>query len=136
MASELAAHRGYILEIRGFADATGPERYNFKLGRERADAVVRYLLDDHNVPTSRVATVSYGEESPVADNTSRDGRAQNRRVQVRLLEVKPPSQPVSMTPEPQRTRLEPFAPPRGRSSRGRGAFAVFCSQRRTSAHAT
>jgi peptidoglycan-associated lipoprotein len=97
MAGELASHRGYVLEIRGYADATGPERYNYRLGHERADEVMRYLMTRHNVPTAKVAIISFGEESPVADNTSRDGRSQNRRVQARLLEIKESSmQPLSL----------------------------------------
>jgi outer membrane protein OmpA-like peptidoglycan-associated protein len=99
MATELASHPGYVLEIRGFADARGTDRYNYRLGRERADEVMRYLMSRHGVPTTRMAIVSFGEESPVADNTSRDGRAQNRRVQVRLLEMKGAGEtPVSMNP--------------------------------------
>ncbi len=100
LAAELTAHPRYVIEIRGFADATGTDRYNYKLGRERADEVERYLMTKHNVPMSRVATVSFGEENPVAENTTRDGRAQNRRVQVRLLEIKTAGEPVATTPTP------------------------------------
>ena len=84
---ELAAHPRQALEVRGYADAKGPDRYNYKLGRERAEEVVRYMMVHHNVPMTRIATISFGEESPVADNSSRDGRSQNRRVQVRVLEL-------------------------------------------------
>jgi len=84
---ELAAHPRYALEVRGYADARGTDRYNYKLGRERAEEVVRYMMVHHNVPMTRIATISFGEESPVADNSSRDGRSQNRRVQVRVLEL-------------------------------------------------
>jgi len=97
LVTELGSHPSYILEIRGFADATGSERYNYKLGRERADAVVRYLMR-HSVPTARIVTVSFGEEEPVADNSSRDGRAQNRRVQARLLEIKAQGMPTAVVP--------------------------------------
>ena len=98
LAAELASHPRYALEIRGFADATGNDRYNYKLGRERADEVVRYLVTKDSVPMSRIATVSFGEESPSADNSTREGRAQNRRVQVRLLEIKSPGEPVASAP--------------------------------------
>jgi outer membrane protein OmpA-like peptidoglycan-associated protein len=99
LANELASHPHYGLEIRGYADARGTDRYNYRLGRERADEVYRYLVTRHTVPSNRVATISFGEESPVADNDSDEGRAQNRRVQVRLLEinVNQPT-PVSMVP--------------------------------------
>lgn len=92
MAGELQSHPGYVLEVRGYADARGSERYNYKLGRERADSVLRYMMTRHSVPTTRVAIVSFGEESPIADNETSDGRAQNRRVQVRVLELKPSGQ--------------------------------------------
>jgi outer membrane protein OmpA-like peptidoglycan-associated protein len=98
LAGQLASHPRYVLEVRGFADAIGSERYNYRLGRERADAVVRYLMTRHSVPTTRVTTVSFGEENPIADNESEDGRAQNRRVQVRLLELSGSSTPVSWVP--------------------------------------
>jgi outer membrane protein OmpA-like peptidoglycan-associated protein len=89
LASQLTTHPRYVLEILGYADATGPDRYNYRLGEERAASVERYLLTRHTVPPGRVAVVSFGEESPLADNNSSDGRAQNRRVHVRLLDVVP-----------------------------------------------
>jgi peptidoglycan-associated lipoprotein len=98
LAAQLTAHPHYGLEIRGYADAIGTDRYNYKLGRERADEVYRYMMMRHNVPSTRVATVSFGEESPLADNESDEGRAQNRRVQVRVLAIDVPSTPVSLVP--------------------------------------
>lgn len=89
LANQLAAHPRYVLEITGYADATGPDRYNYRLGEERAASVERYLMTRHTVPPGRVAVVSFGEESPLADNASSSGRAQNRRVHVRLLDVVP-----------------------------------------------
>jgi outer membrane protein OmpA-like peptidoglycan-associated protein len=100
MAGQLGSHPGYIIEIRGYADARGTDRYNYRLGRERADEVFRYLMTRHSVPSTRVATMSFGEESPVADNESSEGRSQNRRVQVRLLDIKASDTPVSVVPQP------------------------------------
>lgn len=100
LAGQLSTHPGFILEIRGYADAIGTDRYNYRLGRERADEVYRYLMTRHSVPSNRVATVSFGEESPVADNESSEGRSQNRRVQVRLLNLKGADAPVSVVPQP------------------------------------
>ena len=99
LATQLAAHPRYVLEIRGYADATGPNRYNYMLGRERAESVERDLITRHNVPPMRVAIVSFGEDDPAADNASSDGRAQNRRVRVRLLDVtpKPGETPVAVS---------------------------------------
>jgi len=77
--------RGVFLEIEGHTDATGPEAYNEVLGLERAQAVEQYLHETHQIPLHRMNVVSYGERKPVAPNATRDGRAHNRRVVVRVL---------------------------------------------------
>ena len=78
--------KGYVLEISGFADATGSVNRNRALSQRRADTVIRYLIENHNIPLRRIVTpYGYGETNPVAENNSRDGRAQNRRVEVKLL---------------------------------------------------
>jgi OOP family OmpA-OmpF porin len=78
--------KGYVLEVSGFADATGSVERNRALSQRRADAVIRYLVENHSIPLRRIITpYGFGETNPVADNTSRDGRAQNRRVEVKLL---------------------------------------------------
>lgn len=77
-------NRNVYLEIQGHTDATGAPEYNERLGQERADAVRRFLARQ-GVALSRMATISYGEESPVAPNNTREGRAQNRRVVVMVM---------------------------------------------------
>jgi outer membrane protein OmpA-like peptidoglycan-associated protein len=78
--------KGYVLEVSGFADATGSINRNRALSQRRADAVIRYLVENHNIPLRRIVTpYGYGELNPVADNTSREGRAENRRVEIKLL---------------------------------------------------
>jgi len=72
-------NRNVYLEIQGHTDATGPATANQKLGEARADAV-RLFMNQHGVPLNRMATISYGKADPVADNKTRAGRAQNRRV--------------------------------------------------------
>jgi outer membrane protein OmpA-like peptidoglycan-associated protein len=79
-------NRGVYFEIEGHTDATGDEAYNFKLGEERAMAVRDYIASAHGVALSRLNVISYGESKPVADNKTKDGRAQNRRVVIRILE--------------------------------------------------
>jgi outer membrane protein OmpA-like peptidoglycan-associated protein len=81
-----AENRGVYFEIEGHTDATGDEGYNFKLGEERAMAVRDYIAKTHGIALSRLNVISYGESKPVADNKTRDGRAQNRRVVIRILE--------------------------------------------------
>jgi OmpA-OmpF porin, OOP family len=75
---------GYMLELQGYTDSTGSEQYNIGLSQRRAEAVQRYLVSK-NLPLFRVTIVGLGKESPVADNKTRQGRAQNRRVEVRIL---------------------------------------------------
>ena len=78
--------KGYVLEVSGFADSTGSINRNRELSSRRADAVIRYLVENHNIPLRRIITpYGYGELNPVAENTSREGRAQNRRVEIKLL---------------------------------------------------
>jgi len=78
--------KGYVLEVSGFADANGSVERNRALSQRRADAVIRYLVENHRIPLRRIVTpYGFGETNPVAENKTRDGRAQNRRVEVKLL---------------------------------------------------
>jgi OmpA-OmpF porin, OOP family len=78
--------KGYVVEVSGFADATGSVARNRALSQRRADNVIRYLVENHQIPLRRIVTpYGFGESNPVAENNSRDGRAQNRRVEVKLL---------------------------------------------------
>jgi outer membrane protein OmpA-like peptidoglycan-associated protein len=72
-------NRNVYLEIQGHTDARGSDAINQKLGAERAEAV-RLFMNQHGVPLNRMSTISYGKKDPVADNKTRMGRAQNRRV--------------------------------------------------------
>jgi peptidoglycan-associated lipoprotein len=79
-------NRGVWFEIQGHTDNTGDAAYNFRLGEERAMAVRDYIAKTHGIALNRLNVISYGEDLPVADNANRDGRAQNRRVVIRILE--------------------------------------------------
>jgi len=81
-----AENKGVYFEIEGHTDATGPDDYNMKLGEERAIAVRNYLHDQHGIALNRMQAISYGKTKPVADNNTKDGRAQNRRVVIKVLE--------------------------------------------------
>jgi outer membrane protein OmpA-like peptidoglycan-associated protein len=75
-----------VLEIGGFASADGSVEANRRLSQRRADTVIRYLVENHQIPLRRIVTpYGYGESNPVAENTSREGREQNRRVEVKVL---------------------------------------------------
>jgi outer membrane protein OmpA-like peptidoglycan-associated protein len=78
-----ASVRGISVALEGHADWTGPEAYNERLGLARAETVRRYLTDQLRIPGERIRVVSYGENNPVAPNTTREGRARNRRVVVK-----------------------------------------------------
>jgi outer membrane protein OmpA-like peptidoglycan-associated protein len=77
--------RNVFIEIEGHTDNTGDAMLNQRLGLERAEAVKRYLYEQHQVPLHKMNVISYGEDKPVAPNNNRDGRAQNRRVVVKVL---------------------------------------------------
>jgi outer membrane protein OmpA-like peptidoglycan-associated protein len=78
-------NRDVYVEIQGHTDATGSDQYNLELGLERAEAVRRYLNQQHGIPLHRISVISYGEAEPIAENANRDGRAQNRRVVLVVL---------------------------------------------------
>lgn len=73
------------LEIQGHTDSTGSEKWNMELGENRAESVRRYL-NERGIPLFAMSIISHGEAKPIADNSSRDGRSENRRVVVRVLE--------------------------------------------------
>jgi outer membrane protein OmpA-like peptidoglycan-associated protein len=86
IASKALNAKGYVLEVSGFADSRGSINLNRQLSQRRADSVIRYLVENHNIPLRRIVTpYGYGELQPVAENDTRDGRAQNRRVEIKLL---------------------------------------------------
>ncbi len=87
---EMVAHlkqdpKAIYLEIEGHTDNIGDKRINEKIGMERAEAVKRYLYEQYQIPLHKMNVISYGEEKPVAPNKTRDGRAQNRRVVIKVL---------------------------------------------------
>jgi len=78
-------NQGVYIEIQGHTDSVGSEKYNEELGLLRAEAVRRYLSQQHQFPLHRINVISYGETAAVADNSSREGRSQNRRVALVVL---------------------------------------------------
>jgi peptidoglycan-associated lipoprotein len=77
--------KGAYFEIEGHTDGVGPKQVNEKIGLERAEAVKRYLFEQHQIPLHKINVISYGMEKPVASNKTKEGRAQNRRVVIRVL---------------------------------------------------
>jgi len=81
----MADPNGAWFEIEGHTDNVGGKEINEKIGMERAEAVKRYLYDQYQIPLHKMNVISYGSEKPVASNKTKDGRAQNRRVVIRVL---------------------------------------------------
>ncbi|MFN3715264.1 MAG: OmpA family protein [Thiobacillus sp.] len=79
-------NRNVYIEIQGHTDSSGPELANLKIGEARAAAVRRYLAIHHGFPLHRMNAISYGETAPIADNKTRAGRMENRRVTLVVLQ--------------------------------------------------
>lgn len=86
LATKALAARAYMIEVAGHTDSTGSDAKNFRLSRQRADAVVQYLAVTHKIPLRRFVTpMGYGKTDSVAENTTAEGRLQNRRVDVKMI---------------------------------------------------
>ena len=77
--------KGAYFEIEGYTDSIGSPETNEKLGMERAETVKRYLYEQHQIPLHKMNVISYGEAKPIGENKTRAGRAQNRRVVIKVL---------------------------------------------------
>jgi outer membrane protein OmpA-like peptidoglycan-associated protein len=86
LAAKTTGARAFMIEVAGHTDSTGSDAKNFRLSRDRADAVVQYLAVTHKIPLRRFITpMGYGKTDAVADNTTASGRSQNRRVDVKMI---------------------------------------------------
>ncbi|MBV8855447.1 MAG: OmpA family protein [Acidobacteria bacterium] len=86
IAQQAGTAKGYVLQVSGFASSDGSTEANRRLSQHRAENVIRYLVENGNIPLRRIIThYGYGELQPVADNATREGREQNRRVEVQVL---------------------------------------------------
>ena len=85
LASQWKGQSNFIMEVQGFTDRTGDPDQNLELSRRRANSVVRYLTTTHDLPLRRIHVIGMGAETPVADNKTREGRRENRRVELRVF---------------------------------------------------
>ncbi len=85
LANNVPNTKGYIIAVEGGTDSTGNADYNYALSQRRADAVIQYLASQHNVPAYKIYLIGLGKDKPVDSNKTREGRAKNRRVDVRLM---------------------------------------------------
>jgi outer membrane protein OmpA-like peptidoglycan-associated protein len=82
--TDFAENSNVVLVVAGYTDNTGTPEYNYELGLLRAKGIVRYLTLEKNVNPARVSSISYGATAPVGDNSTAQGREQNRRVEIRV----------------------------------------------------
>jgi outer membrane protein OmpA-like peptidoglycan-associated protein len=86
VAQTLVEYNKTVIQVAGHTDSTGSKAYNMKLSEERANSVKAYL-ESHGVPAARMVTIGAGPDYPVADNSTPEGRAQNRRVEITIVPV-------------------------------------------------
>ena len=85
LAGSIASTKGYIIALEGGTDSVGPADYNYDLSQRRANSVIQYLASKYNVPAHKIYVIGLGKDKPVESNKTADGRADNRRVDVRLM---------------------------------------------------
>jgi OmpA-OmpF porin, OOP family len=85
LAANLASTKGYIIALEGGTDSVGPADYNYDLSQRRANSVIQYLAAKYNVPAHKIYVIGLGKDKPVESNKTSAGRADNRRVDVRLM---------------------------------------------------
>ena len=105
LATSVATTKGYIITVEGATDSVGSAEYNYDLSLRRADAVIQYLAAEKSVPAYKIYLIGLGKDKPVDTNKTRDGRAKNRRVDIRLMtntgaDTTTPAQAPSSNPTP------------------------------------
>ena len=85
LAGTIASTKGYIISLEGSTDSVGSADYNYDLSQRRADSVIQYLASKYNVPAHKIYVIGLGKDKPVETNKTKEGRADNRRVDVRLM---------------------------------------------------
>jgi outer membrane protein OmpA-like peptidoglycan-associated protein len=85
LAGSIATTKGYIIALEGGTDSVGSADYNYDLSQRRANSVIQYLASKYNVPAHKIYVIGLGKDKPVEDNKTSSGRADNRRVDVRLM---------------------------------------------------
>jgi outer membrane protein OmpA-like peptidoglycan-associated protein len=85
LAGTISSTKGYIIALEGSTDSVGSADYNYDLSQRRANSVIQYLASKYNVPAHKIYVIGLGKDKPVESNKTREGRADNRRVDVRLM---------------------------------------------------
>src|SRR5271155_5780902 len=85
LAASVSTTKGYIITVEGATDSVGSSDYNYDLSQRRANAVIQYLAAEKSVPAYKIYLIGLGKDKPVDSNKTADGRAKNRRVDIRLM---------------------------------------------------
>ena len=85
LAGQISSTKGYIIALEGGTDSVGSADYNYGLSQRRANSVIQYLATKYNVPAHKIYVIGLGKDKPVESNKTSNGRADNRRVDVRLM---------------------------------------------------
>jgi OOP family OmpA-OmpF porin len=85
LAGTISSTKGYIITLEGGTDSVGSPDYNYDLSQRRANSVIQYLASKYNVPAHKIYVIGLGKDKPLETNKTREGRADNRRVDVRLM---------------------------------------------------
>src|SRR5208283_922608 len=101
MAGSISSTKGYIIALEGSTDSVGSPEYNYDLSQRRANSVIQYLASKYNVPAHKIYVIGLGKDKPVETNKTSAGRADNRRVDVRVMtntvgDTAPAATPSSM----------------------------------------
>jgi outer membrane protein OmpA-like peptidoglycan-associated protein len=105
LAASVATTKGYIITVEGATDSIGSSDYNYDLSQRRANAVIQYLAAEKSVPAYKIYLIGLGKDKPVDSNKTADGRAKNRRVDIRLMtntgnDTTTPAQAPTSNPSP------------------------------------
>ena len=101
IATDVPNTKGYLITVEGATDSVGDSEYNYGLSQRRADAVIQYLAAQHSIPAHKIYLIGLGKDKPVDSNKPREGRAKNRRVDVRLMtNTTASATPTSATNQP------------------------------------
>ena len=108
LGGRISGVKNYIVQIEGRTDSVGSKDYNYQLSQRRASAVTQYLASKYGVPAHKIFIIGLGKDAPVENNTTASGRAENRRVDVRLMTNNlDPQQPAQANPAQASDAVQP-----------------------------
>jgi OOP family OmpA-OmpF porin len=89
VAKQIGSLQRYFITVEGYTDQTGPQDYNDRLSRERANSVISYLVGSHNIPVYRIHMVGLGEQKLIDEGKGKKAREASRRVEITVYTAKP-----------------------------------------------